>query len=502
MVAGGVANLFRREQARPSGLAAAPGRVLNRRAFGVLLAGVAGARANIVREVDVGARPQLFLHDDRLIESKQNLRLVLNRPRKHAGGPVLVPDRPWELGDIDYSCFLDDRDEGLYKVWYEARENNGILGDPSRPERGRCMYATSKDGLHWEKPSLRAVDIGGSRDHNVVFTGPSGQRTKVYWIVKDYAEPDPERRYKMMYHLWDFRGRGLAMAHSPDGIHWTGSRFTSLTGGFDSQNMFLWDDRIGQFAAYVRSRQEGRRCLARSTSPDGFHWSAPVTVHCPDAQDPPRFDLYTPGVIKLANVEHAYVMLTAAFDWDTDSLFGQLALSRDGIRWHRFREPFLPLGATGDWDSGSIYPVGSEMTVQGKTAIYYRGNSKGHGAGGRPGIGVAFLQMDAFAGWRADGEGTLTTPLLHTELLNDGFFLNAQAAGGSIEVELRDAGGAVLPGYSRADAASITRDGASLPARWKSPPERTVPVRLKLYLRNATVYGFQARRLRPADQNQ
>jgi hypothetical protein len=364
------------------------------------------------------------------------------------------------------------------------------------------MYGTSKDGLHWQRPALDIVDIPGVKGHNVVFTGPPGQRTKVYWVVKDYSEPDASQRYKMMFHLWDFRGRGVGMARSPDGIHWTASRFTNITGGFDTQNLFLWDDRIGQYTAYLRTRQDGKRCFGRATSPDAFHWSNPVTIHCPDDRDPPEFDLYTPGVIKYSKAENVYVLYTAAFSWTTGALFGQLCVSRDGIHWYRFRDPFLPLGKKGEWDSGAIFPVPSEVSIGDKTAVYFSGNIVGHGPGGKPGLGVALMQEGAFVGWRAGPAGSLTTPLLHTEHPSDAFFLNADAAGGSIEAELCDAAGSPLRGFSRSEAVPVRSAGPSLPLRWKASPARIGAVRLKLHLREATVYGFQCRRMRKEEMNE
>lgn len=475
----------------------------SRRAFTQIVFGAGAACANgKERAVDIGNRPQLFLHDDYLIGTKQGLRLAMTTPVKFPGNPVLKPDKPWELGEIGYGCLIHEREDGVYKLWYESRENNGILGDPSRPERGRCMYAISRNGIEWDKPAVGQVPILGSRDHNVVFTGPPGQRSKVYWVMKDHADPDPAKRYKMMFHLWDFRGRGVSIAHSPDGIRWTASRYTNLTGGFDTQNLFLWDDRLGLYTGYLRTRRDGRRCIGRSTSPDGFHWSNPSTIHCPDDRDPARFDLYTPGVFKYSRAENVYIMVTAAFDWASDRLFGQLCLSRNGIDWYRFREPFVPLGQKGDWDSGAIYTVPSEALVQGQTAIYYQANDFGHGAGGRTGIGIALLQEGAFAGWKADQEGVLTTPLLDCELVSDAFLLNADATGGSIEAELLDRSGSVIPGFTRTASIPVRTKGGSLLLRWKGDPKRAGEARLRLYLKQATVFGFQARRLRKEDINE
>ena len=449
---------------------------------------------NTGRVVDLSRyRAQLFLHDDRVVDHQSGVDVVIGRIEKHPR-PVLVPDKPWELGTVGYTCVLHDREEGLYKMWYESREN---MGKPNAGEKGRCLYAVSKNGLDWEKPSLGLIRSEGSDQNNIVFmTPPGAEKTKVYWVIKDYAEPDPARLYKMMFHLWDYDGRGVGIAHSPDGIRWTATRHVKLHGGFDSQNLFFWDDRVGQYVGYLRTFTYGKRSIGRSLSPDAFHWSEPVTVHATDENDPPAHDLYTPTIFKYRQADDVYVMFTAVFDRESNTVFGQLAVSRDGIRWHRFREPFVPLGGAGAWDAGSIYPVGAEVVVGGKNAIYYRGNDYGHGAGGSPGFGVAFLHEGGFVGRRAKGRGTLTTHPLRVADARRGLTLNADAAGGSIRAELLTTDGSVIPGFSRAEFRVITGKGADLPLEWEGKEVRSAlmkgDVRLRLYLDKATVYGFRS----------
>ena len=448
--------------------------------------------------VEVGRyRTQLFLHDNHVIDKSEGLQLVMGKVEKHPANPLMTVDRPWELGNMGYGCILHDVEEGLYKMWYESRENFGI---PGPGEKGRCLYAVSKDGVKWEKPELNVIEHDGSRKNNMVFIAPEGApKTKVYWVVKDYSDPDPDKLYKMMFHLWDFGGRGIGIGYSPDGIHWTATKHVKLHGGFDTQNLFLWDDRIGRFVGYLRGFHHGRRSVARSTSPDAYHWSEPVIVHAPDAEDPPEFDLYTPAVFKYSRADDVYVMVTAVFDHPSNTLFGQLALSRDGIRWYRFREPFLALGAAGEWDRGSIYPIPSEAHIDGKSAIYYRGNNDGHGAGGAPGMGVALLHEGGFAGWRADNRGTLTTHPLRVHRARSSLYLNADATEGSIRADLLSEAGDVIPGFSRADCQEVTGSGGALRLQWKGQSSleshlRKGRVRLKLYLSKATVYGLRAGR--------
>ena len=444
-----------------------------------------------------GRMESLFLHDNRVVARSQGLQRVMGEVRKHSGNPILVADRPWEAGFVGYACVIYDGEEKLYKMWYESRLNPGQLRGPDL-EQGRCLYATSGDGLVWEKPILGIVESDGSRENNIVFAGPEGARNKVYWVIKDRADPNPARRYKMMFHLWDFRGRGVGIAYSADGLHWKTDTRVNLHGGFDTHNIFFWDDRVGQYVGYFRTRMLGRRFIARATSPDAFHWSHPVSVHGPDEDDPRDFDLYTPGVFKYSRAADTYVLYTAAFDRAGDRLFGQLAVSRDGIDWHRFRAPFLPLGSEGEWDAGSIYPSPSEVSIGSYTAVYYRGDHIGHGAGGRPGIGVAFLDQGGFVAWEAATRGTLTTHPLAVGGNRETLYVNGDAAGGSIRAELLDSDGEVVRGYSRQESVPIIGKGSKLLVRWREKPSLgdavLKPFRLKLYLERARVYGLGSTR--------
>ena len=40
-----------------------------------------------------------------------------------------------------------------------------------RPGGPKVSYAESEDGIHWEKPKLGIIDVGGSKQNNVVFDG-------------------------------------------------------------------------------------------------------------------------------------------------------------------------------------------------------------------------------------------------------------------------------------------------------------------------------------------
>ena len=456
-----------------------------------------GSESRVVQLGPESDRSDLFLHDDHLVAESQGLTLTPGTIRKHPGNPILVKDKPWEVGNLNYTCVMQDREEGTYKMWYQVIRPKEGGGNESW-----CMYATSKDGFQWEKPSLGIIEYQGSKENNIVLHEHEGIRgTPSYWVEKDYADPDPERRYKMMLQSWDFRGRAAHMASSPDGINWTSSGYGNRVGPFDSQNIFFWDDRIGSFVGYFRSHEGGLRSISRATSPDGYHWSRPETVHTPDADDPPTWHLYTPGIFKYSKARNTYIMLQGGYDEVSYDMYGELGVSRDGINWHRFRQPFMGPSEKGKWDAGYIMPIPADATIGGKTAIFYHASTNpAHDLGGDRGMGVAFLDQGAFLGWKAESEGTLLTHHLRVRDSQSLFHLSAKATNGSIRAELLDDSGQVLDGFSRDDCEPITGAGAGLIVHWKGQEDLKEhllrgTVRLKLYLNKATVYGFKC--LRP-----
>ncbi|MDR0714527.1 MAG: hypothetical protein LBF89_09775 [Bacteroidales bacterium] len=121
---------------------------------------------------------------------------------RQSAEPVLQPELPWEKVAVMCPHVNWDEEEGVFKMWYSGGEQY---------EPNAIGYATSKDGLHWEKhagnPVFVADSAGKWEQHKV--TGAQ--------IIKR------ENDYLMFYigfHDEDFAQIG--MAKSPDGVgNWT-----------------------------------------------------------------------------------------------------------------------------------------------------------------------------------------------------------------------------------------------------------------------------------------
>ena len=118
---------------------------------------------------------------------------------------------------IAWVAAIYDKEEQTLSAGMRSIEQNL----PREKQTSLC-YATSKDGFHWEKPTLNLVEYEGSKENNIIFQPRDGIDSAV--IIKDNEDSDPSRRYKMMFYLMAEKTGpregpwGLYTASSPDGL--------------------------------------------------------------------------------------------------------------------------------------------------------------------------------------------------------------------------------------------------------------------------------------------
>ena len=135
----------------------------------------------------------LFL-DDYEITRNVGLTRQVHRPDLHPGGAVLKPDTPWESRVSIYGTTLYDPGERLFKRWYLTgpganRDTFEVRGRTVPGNVTLLGYATSRDGVHWDKPDLGQVSINGSKHNNIVDIGRSVNDDFVHWS-------EPERVFE------------------------------------------------------------------------------------------------------------------------------------------------------------------------------------------------------------------------------------------------------------------------------------------------------------------
>ncbi len=158
--------------------------------------------------VQLDQRVQLFI-DDFLIERTERVWRTLNRSRKVPENPIIKPDRPWEgYLVLQPGSVIYDPNKRQFQMWY----NTLATESDSDIEQFLC-YATSQDGIRWEKPELGLVDFRGSKANNIVLRWCNWDHS----VIRDPEDPDPNRLYKMVYWQTHDRDRCGICRRCPEG---------------------------------------------------------------------------------------------------------------------------------------------------------------------------------------------------------------------------------------------------------------------------------------------
>ena len=420
---------------------------------------------------------------------------------------------------VDVGTVLYDADEKLFKMWYGALEMkyqapappysryDNLLRAANYSERFQPCYATSRDGLRWERPSLGLVEYNGSKDNNLL-PAVRGMEYFLGSIYKDARETNPERRYKTVGYWNDKAGNiGVGVSFSPDGLRWTSYSGNPVVRDTSDVHILLgWDDSIGRYVGYFRPKAK-IRIIGYSTSSDFEHWSPIEPVLLPDAEDPVDMELYGMPAMRYEGFYFGFVW---TFRTNEFTHIPQLVWSRDGRHWNRSprREPFLPLGAPGSFDEANAYSS-RPFVHDGRLWVYYSG-TRWRGLAdilesrdkARDAIGLAQLPLDGFVSIQAGHEiGVLTTRTISFKgrVLTVNFQESAKGYTGSetslLRVELLDGEGKPIPGFTAADADAINTSGLRHEAAWKGKSDVSAlagkPVRVRFRFQNGKLYAFQ-----------
>ena len=494
--------------------------------------------------LDAARYKQLFL-DDHAIESTQGVVRRLHQPERQ--GPVLKPDRSRDQTLVQSASVPQwNPEKDLWEWWYLGFYDAAPYQGPGAPVWGDIHYATSADGVEWERPSLGLYEWRGSRDNNLAyhskvdFLRRRGMRNPVdigerrlHHIFRDERDPDPSRRYKAFFANGDNVDRYPGL--SPDGFRWTFPHVKGIRS--DDTSQLIYDDYNDRFAATVKQRTEWGRSVWLTLSDDFVEWSEPVLVLHTDETDqanrrerirrvvedpaylsPPHVDEETDFIAQLYKMpfmpyEGQYVGLPLLFnpaglDVPQMNHVGlnqtELAVSHDLLHWERVADREVFLGVE-PWD-GVNYGT-CQVAVCGRPivrddeiwvyfmAVRFRGVPESYppeyaeyfkdmGA-----LELAKLRLDGFVSMDADGEGSIVTGPM--EARGQRLHVNTEAAG-SVRAAVLDAETMEpLPGYGSEECAAVHGDRLSAPLTWPSgriDAER--PVRVRFELTNAKLYAF------------
>jgi hypothetical protein len=379
-------------------------------------------------------------------------------------------------------------------------------------------YAESDDGFHWRKPSLGLFEWQGSKDNNIVLDGSrAAEQSKRSLtnmdqpsVIKDDADPDPKKRYKMISH-WETlhyhdnsvsklgrpedyiractEARSKYLTTSPDGIHWDAPLVRIKDRASGDYSGVTRDERNSRYWFNERARNglpgAGCRTAGLSVSQDLYHW--PMTAKM----------VFTPGEFEDYGMRYEHHGMVPFNYGDQDLCFlelsdkgfpklGVLGSHHDGERWSivSFENPLLEVGPEGTSDDSIVQATrNAPIRLGDRLLIFYNGVHmeldpdkpaylcSGHIDGT---LNVGTIRLDGFAGMTVDADASersgkpgmlVTQP---TTAQNPQLEINIQGHNGSAKVALLNERGRTIPGYELKNCLPIAEDAVRAPVQWRN----------------------------------
>jgi len=439
---------------------------------------------------DIGDRRELFL-DDALIEGTAgDLKLKIQRPQP--AEVVLTTDKPWEGNTSAYYTIFHDKEAGLYRMYYRGSHFD-TKTKKSAHEEVTC-YAESKDGVNWTKPELGLFEFDGSKKNNIVLRGIG---THCLAVFKD-ANPScpPEARYKAIGRGRPVGKKGLYVAQSPDGLHWTWIKDEPVItdGYFDSQNLAFWDTYSKTYREYHRTFIGGVRAIMMCTSDDYVNWTKPQLL---DYGSAPDEHLYTNAVQRYDRAPHLLIGFpTRYLPKEGQRVEPVFMASRDGLHFKRWKEAVIPEDAPEDrqgnrsnymtWGIVQLPENDREYSVYATEAYYTGPDSR---------VRRFTYRADGFVSAQGGAKGgSLTTKPIRFqgERLEINFATHGQ---GRIRVELQDEAGRAIPGFAAANCLPATGDATSHNVQWDSKAVLSAQsgktIRIRFHVTDGDLFSYR-----------
>ena len=489
----------------------------------LLAASAAGAQESVM----IGTDRELFL-DNYVIDRMENVSRQIGTA-VDCGKVLDLNEFPWEGCFCNYVTVLFD--EGKYRLYYR-----GYGGSPEGGPENPCWgcYAESQNGIDWIKPHLGIVPFplsGREENQNNIILTEEKNNPNVPGAGKRYVSDNlapfidtrpgvpPSERYKAAggnYALW--------FLCSEDGIHWRhyaeDRPLTAENHLFDSQNVTFWSVAEKKYLLYMRSGDSFGRTVARAESDDYIHWSAPrqMEYKTPEGEPARRFQYYISQTAPYFRAPHISIATPARFMQDRRAISQeeakelQIADGSDVEYWTRdcadvgllstrggytYIQPFdealiRPGFGAHNWISRTNYPAtGIVPTGPNEMSIYLLCDY----AQKTVHLRRCALRTDGLASIHADAKGgrLITKPLV---MEGSRLELNySTSAAGHVSVEIQDAEGNPIPGFSMADCGEIIGNEIDGVVHWGEnndiSPLRGKTVRLVFQLADADIYSFR-----------
>ena len=456
--------------------------------------------------VKLESRKYVFI-DGAIVDEMKNIKFVVNPPQ-------------------DVRMVFDDIGKSFRKHLTVVQDDSGLIRIYNSYGDDYLGVITSKDGIHFIRPDF---GMHHKKDMNIVIPESVGG------LGNPFIDPNgpPEEKWK---YITGYHDRGIYLYTSPDGWHWKRWSTYLLPFRSGTQSSTFYDDQRGMYIGFHRtgifhtpggatqrssvitiekdihkpwkfhplSWQESIDSLKvmplREPQPwylDNGPLSPPAPglefphLFDPDSSDPVGMDLYLTKAQKYKWAPDTYIAFPIAyFHYEKDGpltrqilgapqmnrgsgpLETQIAVSRDGIHWKRFRRPaYVGIGTYCGDTLHQIYMADGMVRRGNEIWQYFFGNQEYHSAWTKRKLRKAVYRVtqriDGFisADSPYDRYGEIKTkPLIFK---GDRLVLNINTgATGYAQVGLLNKNGKYIDGYSLDDCIYINGNFINAEVEW------------------------------------
>ncbi|MDP7275512.1 MAG: hypothetical protein QF363_08540 [Planctomycetaceae bacterium] len=477
----------------------------------------------------MGSRRELFLDDFLVERTRGKLSFELHHPI--AREQVIHHTDSWEGTSSSYHSVIQDGD--TYRLYYRGFNFN-LVNNQIRPTNKEVTcYAESRDGIHWVKPELGLFAHAGSKKNNIIWQGPGSHNFSPFLDQRPGCPAN--ERFKA------FGGvktdGGMLLFSSADGIRWkqVHPKAVITRGAFDSANIGFWDPTIGKYRAYWRYftagiteannwKPAGIRAIRTAVSDDLLTWKDEhdlAYTHSPKQQMytnnilpyfraphillgfPMRYVErgWSPSMRALPDLKQRKVRAAAHLRYGTAITETQIMASRDGVKFNRWNEAFLPPGIQrpDSWYyahndvAWNMVTTKSSLPGAPDELSFYASSGKWHGEGSK--LTRHTLRQDGFVSVTSPyyGGELLTRPLTFKgSRLTVNF---ATSAAGTLKVEFQTPDGKPVKGFTLADADETFGDELDRTLTWRGSSDVSSlagrPLRLRITLSDTDLYSIK-----------
>ncbi|MBD3181629.1 hypothetical protein GF312_05000 [Candidatus Poribacteria bacterium] len=469
--------------------------------------------------INIDSRLELMVDDHIIDNLTGDARLTMHRSTPQ--NVAIDLDKSWEGNSCAYMTVFKDGE--IYRMYY--RGSHAVYTkdsiDETHPEY--TCYAESYDGINYTKPGLGLFEIAGTLDNNVIMTPETAGRATHNFCPFIDTRPDvpDSEKYKAVGGLSD----GLFAFMSDNAIHWKRLKEEPIItqGAFDSQNLAFWDSERNEYRAYFRDFRDGRD-IKTCTSRDFLNWTDPVYLEYSPGRVsqlytnqinpyyraphillgfPTRYidHGWTEATKALPQLEYRQIRASRSVREGTALTDGMFIVGRERHNFKVWPESFIRPGLKlkENWFYGDNYQ--SLGLLETKSNIhnapdelsFYTSESSMQGNSTR--WRRHTIRIDGFASLNAPlscGE-MLTKPLIFK---GDRLIINySTSAAGSLQVEIQDAKGYPISGFSLSESEEMFGDSLSQAFIWKNGSDVSSlagkTVRLRFVLRDADLYSIK-----------